>query len=136
MYIKNYYKITTINLIRNFVNYLYENFGETNDKLCLYHTLLEKTKETDDKEIVKHLEAFKKFCVKNRDSLINKDMTKINCRVEYSSEVFIDFTNIFKTIDKNTNEIEVISKHLLTISTFFDTMSFLENLPFFYNKNM
>lgn len=118
MSIQNDYKLTAFNAIKNFVNELYENFGETNHELCLYHRLLEKTTETHDKAIVKHLEAFKTFCVQNRDALINKDITKINCKVEYSSKVFIDFTEIFKTTDKDTNE--VIFKHLLTISAFVD----------------
>jgi hypothetical protein len=118
MSIENNYKLTAFNTIKTFVNELYENFGETNHELCLYHRLLEKTTETHDKAISKHLEAFRSFCIDNRDALINKDVTKIHNKVEYSSKVFIDFNEIFKTTDKETNE--VIFKHLLTISAFVD----------------
>jgi hypothetical protein len=62
MYLENYYKITSFDLIKNFVNELYEKFAEENKEIFLYHKLLEKTNENNDQEILKHLDAFKKFC--------------------------------------------------------------------------
>jgi len=113
--------LLTFKAISNFVNELCENFGSQQHSLKLYQRLIEKTTITHDKAISKHIDAFKKFCVDNRDAIINKNVSKLNpshSKIEYSDRVFIDLSSIFRSSDKETAG--VIWTHLLTISAIVD----------------
>lgn len=113
------YSILAFKHINNFVTELHELFGETNHSLKLYKRLLDKTTINHTIAINKHVEAFKLFCVENRNSILNKNVSelKVNC-VIYSDKVYIDFSSIFRSADKETTNI--ILKHLLNISAFLD----------------
>lgn len=114
------YNLIAFKAITTFTNELDETFGKQNHPLRLYNRLLAKTTISHDKAIKKHIELFRDFCVMNRDALLGKDARKfVNSKVEYSpSKVFIDFNNIFNKSDSET--VNVIWKHLLTISALLD----------------
>lgn len=113
------YNLLTYKAISSFTNDLSEIFGNENHELKLYQRLLNKTTLSHEKAISKHIDAFKEFCVSNRDALLSKNIDKlVSHKIEYSSRVFIDIHKIFKSADKETAEI--IWKHLLTISAFVD----------------
>ena len=108
--------------ISNFVKELNEVFSKEHRPLKLYEHLLKNTTLEHEKIINKHIEAFKKFCVDNRDAIMNNDIKKITTsKIVYSNRVFINIHEIFKLADKETQNI--IWKHLLTISALVDTMS-------------
>jgi hypothetical protein len=113
------YNILAFKHINNFVNELSELFGQTNHPLKLYKRLLDKTTINHTIAINKHVDAFKLFCVENRDLILKKNVStlKVNS-VVYSDKVYIDFSSIFRSADKET--INIILKHLLTISAFLD----------------
>jgi hypothetical protein len=118
---KNDYNLVTFKTINDFVKELAEIFGEKNHSLKLYERLLEKTTVSHDKIIEKHIDAFRTFCIGNRDMILNKDVGRLSSKVskvEYSEKVFIDFGNIFKSADKDTKN--TILEYLLTISAFVD----------------
>jgi hypothetical protein len=106
-------------LINNFVEELSNVFGQKQKGLLLYKRLLEKTGLIHDKPIIKHVEAFKTFCVNNRESIFEMDYLKIkDSKISYSDNVYIDMKTIFKMSDPSTSK--VIWRHVLTISAFVD----------------
>ena len=118
---KTDYNILTFKTINDFVKELSELFGSTNHSLKLYQRLLDKTTINHEKSIEKHIEIFRTFCVKNHDMILNKDISKLShldCKVEFSEKVYIDFNSIFKVADKDTKS--VILDYLLTISALVD----------------
>lgn len=113
------YNLLTFKSINTFVNDLSEIFGSDFHSLKLYQRLLHKTGITHDVAINKHIQAFKTFCVDNREAIIHSDISKLNnTPIEYSARVFIDIKKIITAADDDTKK--VIWKHLLTISAFVD----------------
>jgi hypothetical protein len=113
------YNLSTFKAISTFTNDLSEIFGGENHSLKLYQRLLNKTTITHEKAIGKHISAFRKFCVSNRDAILSKNLDKLSDhKIEYSSRVFIDLGSIMKSADKET--LNIIWKHILTISAFVD----------------
>ncbi len=100
--------------ICNFINELDEVFGSKLQSLKLYALLLGKTTIAHDKPIQKHIEAFRSFCVANRDAIISKNADDIVIEhIVYSDRCTIDMSAIFSLADKQTSI--VIWNHLLTI---------------------
>lgn len=114
--------------ISTFTNDLGSIFADKQHSLRLYCHLLNKTTLSHDRAIKKHLEAFRSFCVDNRDAILSKDENKLKgseisktkkiVRIKYSDNVYIDISLIFKEADKETKQ--VIWKHLLVISALLD----------------
>ena len=115
------YELIAFKAISEFTKELGEIFTskDKNHSLKLYEHLLNKTTLTHDKAIKKQIEAFREFCVSNRDAIKSKNFSLlVKDKVVYSTRVFIDFTSIFKEADRETTA--VIWKHLLTISALVD----------------
>jgi hypothetical protein len=111
--------LVTFKAITTFTNELGELFGDQQRSLKLYCRLINHTTIAHDKPIQKHIEAFRLFCITNRDAIIGKNISQfINTKVEYSERVYIDFSKIFSKSDTETTE--VIWKHLLLISALVD----------------
>jgi hypothetical protein len=105
--------------ISNFTNSLGEMFGEKQRSLKLYCRLINKTTLSHEKAIIKHVDAFRKFCKENRVAILEKDRTKIvNHKISYSERVYIDIKIILNIADTDTSK--VIWTHLLTISALVD----------------
>ena len=117
------YELIAFKAISDFTKELCENFTsnvkDKNHSLKLYDHLLNKTPLSHDKAIKKHIDAFRLFCIENRDAIKSRNPSLMtNNKVSYSSRVYIDFSSIFKDADKDTSAI--IWKHLLTISALVD----------------
>lgn len=98
---------------------LSEMFSKKHRPLKLYKRLIEHTKISHEKPIQKHINAFRTFCINNRDAIMNKDEKMITLnRISYSKSVYIDIIEIFKMADKQTTQ--VIWSHLLCISALLD----------------
>lgn len=96
-----------------------ESFYKQHRPLKLYRRLINQTKITHEKPIKNHIDAFRNFCVANRDAITNKDSKKIvNPKISYSNRVYIDMREIFKIADRETTA--VIWQHLLCISALVD----------------
>jgi len=105
--------------ISTFINELVEVFGDEQHQLKLYARLISKTTLSHDVAIKKHVEAFRKFCVDNRESFLTSDSSLfVDPYIVYSDNVKIDMKEIFEKSDKGTAK--VIWKHLLTISAIVD----------------
>jgi hypothetical protein len=105
--------------IHSFVMALNQEFGEKNKPLVLYARLIEQTTFSHNVAIQKHIQAFSKFCVQNREAIYDK---KAEClsfpKIKYSDRVFIDMKDIFKLATKE--EKGIIWQHILTISALVD----------------
>ena len=111
--------LITFKAISNFTNCLEEVFGSDHRFLKLYAHLINKTQIAHEKPILKHIEAFRTFCVTNRDAIESKDYKKFEMKsITYSDRVYIDMNIIFSDADRETSAI--IWKHLLTISALVD----------------
>jgi len=118
------YNLLIFKTISTFVNELSGIFSSQNHPLKLYQRLINKTTVNHEKTIEKHILAFRKFCISNRDLILSKNISKLSSvesKIEYSDKVFIDFESIFKSADKDTTM--VIFDHLLTISALVDPTS-------------
>ena len=105
--------------ISNFVNDLSSEYGKKNRSLKLYQRLINKTKISHEKAINKHLNIFKSFSEKNRNAIVEQNVSKlVSTRISYSKNVFINLENIFKIADDDTKN--VIWQHILTISAILD----------------
>lgn len=111
--------LITFKAISNFTNCLEEVFGEEHRFLKLYAHLINKTQIAHEKPILKHIEAFRLFCVSNRDAIEQKNYKNFEMNnITYSDRVYIDMKIIFASADQETASI--IWKHLLTISALVD----------------
>ena len=105
--------------ISNFTTELGELYSKQQKSLKLYNRLINKTTITHDSSIRKHIDAFRVFCVSNRDAIKLRQIDKIQVsKISYSERVFIDVVNIFRIADNDS--IKVIWDHLLCISALVD----------------
>lgn len=105
--------------ISDFTSELVELFSKYQKSLKLYGRLINKTTLVHEKSIHKHIEAFRDFCVSNRQAIISKSVENLTKKkISYSERVYIDMKEIFKLSDKDTSK--VIWDHLLCISALVD----------------
>jgi hypothetical protein len=105
--------------ISDFVSNLHECFGSRKNKsLNLYYRLISKLSFNDDELILKHIEVFKSFCVKNRKAIINRTTNFASTRIKFSEKIFIDMNYIFNHSDEDTTPI--IWEYLLSIRALVD----------------
>ena len=105
--------------ISNFTSELGELFSKQQRSLKLYCRLINKTTIVHDNSIKKHIDAFKTFCIANREAIFTKSIDKMTVsKISYSQRVYIDVNDIFKLSDKDT--IKIIWEHLLCISALVD----------------
>ena len=71
--------------ISNFTTELGELFSKKQRSLKLYCRLINKTTISHDKPIQKHILAFRRFCVANREAIVKKDVNSIIVsKIQYS----------------------------------------------------
>lgn len=105
--------------ISNFTQDIGQLFSRKHRGLKLYCRLINKTTLSHENAIEKHIDAFNKFCVGNREAIIEKNYNKFTVeKVSYSSRVFINIKEILKNADKDTSA--TIWKHILYISALVD----------------
>lgn len=105
--------------ITSFITELGKYYGKNQRSLALYARLIEKTNISHEQNIVKHVDAFKGFCVKNREAIVESrvDLLKTNV-INFSSNVFVNIAAILKIAE--TDDIPVVWEHLVTISSILD----------------
>jgi hypothetical protein len=111
--------LITFKTISNFTNDLGDVFSEKHRPLKLYVHLINKTTLCHETPIQKHIDAFRQFCIANRESISNRNIEElVKEKIVYSKRVFINLKEIFDIADKETTD--VIWMHLLTISALVD----------------
>lgn len=106
--------------LSSFVDELSELFEKKHHPLKLYKRLISKTTLSHENAILKHIEAFRKFCIENRETIKSRDINGITGTIEYSSRVYIDLSEIFKHCKDDNETVEAIWNHILTISAIVD----------------
>jgi hypothetical protein len=105
--------------ISNFTNDLGDVFASKHRPLKLYAHLVSHTTLANEKPIQKHIEAFRQFCIDNREAIYARDTAKVRrSKIVYSEKVYINMKEIFSYADAETRE--VIWRHILTISALVD----------------
>jgi ribosomal protein L20A (L18A) len=100
--------------ITTFINDLYSEFGSRHKSISLYHRLLEKTGLMHTGPVIKHIDCFRTFFVKNKEAMETQNFEKfVDSKITYSERVYVDMATIFRHSDKECASI--IWKHLLTI---------------------
>jgi hypothetical protein len=100
--------------IKTFVHELANIHDKKFYSLVLYNRLLSQTLVNHTKAIEKHKEAFRAYCIKNGDSILEKNLTNLtNDKIIYSDKVFLNIKEIFDNSDDNTKN--VIWNHLIYI---------------------
>lgn len=111
--------LITFKAISNFITELSDVYGKKHKPLKLYHRLISKTTLSHDKAIKKHIDAFRTFCISNRQNIVDKTYNNFDPKkIEYSDRVYVDIKYIFKVSDEDTRD--VIWSHILCISALVD----------------
>jgi hypothetical protein len=111
--------LVSFKAISSFTSELGNLFSKQQRSLKLYCRLINKTTVNHDVSIQKHIDAFKTFCVTNREAIVSKSASKLVMnKISYSQRVFIDMSEIFKLSENDTSQI--IWQHLLCISALVD----------------
>lgn len=113
--------------IVNFVNDLASEYRSKHKPLKFYQRLINQTQIAHKEAIQKHINAFRSFCIMNRDLIIEKNSASLNESViTYSKRVYIDMNIIFELADDETTPI--IWNHILTISAILDPVGKAKDL--------
>lgn len=118
--------LITFNVISKFVTELCNLYGRRYKPIALYERLISKTTIRNEKPIEKHINAFRKFCIENRDFIKSRNTMLSSPMIKYSDTVFIDMRDVFKLVSQEENDEEAnqirdsIWRHILTISALVD----------------
>lgn len=110
--------------IKSFVSEINNTYGSQYKHLALYGRLIEKTNMTHEIPVGKHIAAFKKFAVANREAIVSKDASLFKIqKIKYSENVCFNIVNIFKLAENDEDATDTIWEHLLVISAMLDSKS-------------
>ncbi len=110
--------------ISKFVKDLADEFGKRYHGLELYNHLIQKTTIAHEGPVAKHVDAFHRYCVANREGIVEKDILGHPSDVDevvYSDKVRFNVREILGVSDEENKDI--IHRHLLTISAIVDAGS-------------
>ena len=110
----------TFKSICSFVSDLGELFSAEVHSIALYERLLGKTTLAHTDAVQKHITCFRKFCLDNKESIINKTESFTGI-LTFSPKVFIDMGHVFTLADSASKE--AIWSHLLTLLALLDPTS-------------
>lgn len=112
--------------IKSFVTEIKNIYGNDYKHLALYGRLLEKTEVVNEIPVQKHISAFRKFVLTNRDGILNKDesLFKIQ-KIKYNDKVHFNIVHVLKLADNDSRG--VIWEHLLVLSALLDKNSDAKN---------
>jgi hypothetical protein len=106
--------------LSSFVDELSELFEKKHHPLKLYKRLISKTTLSHETAILKHIDAFRTFCLENRETIKTRKVDNIKGTIQYSSRVYIDLAEIFKYCKDDNETLDAIWNHILTISAIVD----------------
>jgi hypothetical protein len=116
------YYLKAFSKISDFVTELTSVYGDSFHELKLYNRLLEKTKISHKQSIKDHVNAFTEFCLKNKDGILEKDVSKLTMsKVSFSDKVYIDIVAVINATEKEDRE--VVWNHILAIHSQIDPTS-------------
>ena len=110
------------NAIKSFVTEINSLYGAHYKPLALYGRLIEKTNLTHTIPVNKHINAFRKFMVANRNAIYNMNEQEFKPhKIQYNDNVYFNIKTIMNMADPDTQQ--VIWQHLLVLSALLDSGS-------------
>lgn len=110
--------------IVDFVSELNNVFGARFHEVAAYNFLLSKTKVSQKLTIQRHIDIFKDFFNRNREALLNKDVSKITShQIAFSKRAFLDIHTLLTQPELDNGTTDAIWTHLLVINTTIDPSS-------------
>jgi hypothetical protein len=110
---------STFKAIIAFITSLAEIYSSSYHELELYDRLIQKTTLKHEVAVRKNIEAFKVFCIHNKNAITKRDYSVIDGVIVYSvNKVFVDVKKILEKSDSDTRK--VIWLHLLKILALID----------------
>ncbi len=113
--------LATFQLIVDFVTSLYDCFSQhksaSNHALSLYNRLIHNMNFKDDTNILRHVDAFRTYCIDNRENIKAKQ-TSGSSRVSFTDKIYIDIGYFLSQADQDTAD--VIWEYILAISAYVD----------------
>lgn len=107
------------NAIKSFVTEINSLYGAHYKPLALYGRLVEKTNLTHKIPVNKHINAFKKFMISNRNAIYNMNEQEFKPhKIQYNDNVYFNMKTIMNMADPDTQQ--VIWQHLLVLSALLD----------------
>jgi hypothetical protein len=108
--------------IKSFVTEINTLYGAHYKPLALYGRLVERTNLTHPIPVTKHINAFKKFMVSNRNAIYNMNEQEFKPhKIQYNDNVYFNMKTIMNMADPDTQQ--VIWQHLLVLSALLDDQS-------------
>lgn len=110
------------NAIKSFVTEINSIYGAHYKPLALYGRLIEKTNISHTIPVNKHVNAFRKFMVANRNAIYNMNEQEFKPhKIQYNDNVYFNVKTIMNMADPDTQQ--VIWQHLLVLSALLDPES-------------
>jgi hypothetical protein len=110
------------NAIKSFVTEINSLYGAHYKPLALYGRLIEKTNLSHTIPVNKHINAFRKFMVSNRNAIYNMNEQEFKPhKIQYNDNVYFNIKTIMNMADPDTQQ--VIWQHLLVLSALLDSGS-------------
>ena len=110
------------NAIKSFVTEINSLYGAHYKPLALYGRLIEKTNLSHKIPVNKHINAFRKFMVSNRNAIYNMNEQEFKPhKIQYNDNVYFNIKTIMNMADPDTQQ--VIWQHLLVLSALLDSGS-------------
>ena len=110
------------NAIKSFVTEINSLYGAHYKPLALYGRLIEKTNLSHTIPVNKHINAFRKFMVANRNTIYNMNEQEFKPhKIQYNDNVYFNIKTIMNMADPDTQQ--VIWQHLLVLSALLDSGS-------------
>lgn len=110
------------NAIKSFVTEINSLYGAHYKPLALYGRLIEKTNLSHTIPVTKHINAFRKFMVSNRNAIYNMNEKEFKShKIQYNDNVYFNIKTIMNMADPDTQQ--VIWQHLLVLSALLDSGS-------------
>lgn len=108
--------------IKSFVAEINTIYGNEYKRLALYGRLLEKTELVNEQPVKKHVSAFRKFILGNKNGILNKDVHLFQYnKVVYNDRVYFNVVHVFDLADSDSQAI--IWEHLLVLLALYDKNS-------------
>lgn len=108
--------------ITGFVCALHDEFGKRYKSIALYNRLLEKTGVMHTSPILKHIDCFRQFFMKNGAAMQSCNADHLaEPKISYSTNVYIDLGAVIR--HSSNEDTKVIWQHLLTIQNLIDPIS-------------
>lgn len=108
--------------IKSFVTEINTLYGAHYKPLALYGRLVERTNLTHTIPVTKHINAFKKFMISNRNAIYSMNEQEFKPhKIQYNDNVYFNMKTIMNMADPDTQQ--VIWQHLLVLSALLDDQS-------------